>query len=221
MAPDLVRDSIFGHFVRLATHGKVFPYPEERDPSIWKQYVDLPKTSNMAHHGDAGVLAEDKQEHPSRTSSNTQYDEESPKELPAEAPTGSAPGEKDGNAITRGLSKIEVDPQKGRDVQIVGWNGENDPEVTTSRLIPHQPNAHNMTESHELVASEEILRHFRDLSVDILRLYRVSNLHRWYRGVTKEFGVSQVAATLGLTLFVAGYGTGTALLHSVCSTLYL
>lgn len=27
-------------------------------------------------------------------------------------------------------------------------------------------------------------------------------------GVMQEFGVSQVAATLGLTLFVAGYGVG-------------
>lgn len=27
-------------------------------------------------------------------------------------------------------------------------------------------------------------------------------------GVTERFGVSQVAATLGLTLFVAGYGLG-------------
>jgi DHA1 family multidrug resistance protein-like MFS transporter len=27
-------------------------------------------------------------------------------------------------------------------------------------------------------------------------------------GVTQDFGVSQVAATLGLSLFVAGYGLG-------------
>jgi DHA1 family multidrug resistance protein-like MFS transporter len=34
-------------------------------------------------------------------------------------------------------------------------------------------------------------------------------------GVTQDFGVSQVAATLGLSLFVAGYGLGTFVRHTV------
>lgn len=33
--------------------------------------------------------------------------------------------------------------------------------------------------------------------------------------VVMEFGVSQVAATLGLTLFVAGYGTGKLALYYI------
>ena len=48
---ELIRDTILGHFLRLGTRQKVLPYEEDRDPSLWKRYVDKEKSGNMAHHG--------------------------------------------------------------------------------------------------------------------------------------------------------------------------
>lgn len=34
-----VRDTAFGHTVRLFSGNRVFQYPEERDTELWKRYV--------------------------------------------------------------------------------------------------------------------------------------------------------------------------------------
>ena len=52
---ELLRDTIFSHRVRLITRRKVFQYPEEVDPSIWKKYVHAKKSANMANHGQAAA----------------------------------------------------------------------------------------------------------------------------------------------------------------------
>jgi len=48
---DLIRDTIPSHLLRLATGGKVLQYEEERDPSLWKRYVDKENSGRLAHHG--------------------------------------------------------------------------------------------------------------------------------------------------------------------------
>jgi len=47
---ELIRDSAFGHCVRLVTRGKYLQYPEERDPEIWKKYVSHEKSGYAAYH---------------------------------------------------------------------------------------------------------------------------------------------------------------------------
>jgi DHA1 family multidrug resistance protein-like MFS transporter len=44
---ELFRDTVVGHAVRIITKGKVMSYEEERDPSIWKRYVDKKKSGQM------------------------------------------------------------------------------------------------------------------------------------------------------------------------------
>jgi DHA1 family multidrug resistance protein-like MFS transporter len=62
MVADLIRDSPFGHIVRLVTRNKVFQYPEERDPELWKKYVNQEKSGYMAHHGTAEAPEEESEE---------------------------------------------------------------------------------------------------------------------------------------------------------------
>lgn len=62
MVADLIRDSPFGHIVRLVTRNKVFQYPEERDPELWKKYVHEEKSGYMAHHGTAEAPEEESQD---------------------------------------------------------------------------------------------------------------------------------------------------------------
>ncbi len=48
---DVIRDSVFGQLVRLATGGKVFQYPDEADPAIRERYINKQKSGNLALHG--------------------------------------------------------------------------------------------------------------------------------------------------------------------------
>ena len=62
MVADLIRDSPFGHIVRLVTRKKCFQYPEEKDPSLWKKYVNQEKSGYVAHHGDTSPPEEESRE---------------------------------------------------------------------------------------------------------------------------------------------------------------
>ena len=70
---ELVRDTVFGHFLRLVTGGRVLPYEEDRDPSLWKRYIDVEKSGRMAHHGHTEDEEEDEEEaDPAHSSSKEQ-----------------------------------------------------------------------------------------------------------------------------------------------------
>jgi DHA1 family multidrug resistance protein-like MFS transporter len=115
MVADLIRDSPFGHIVRLVTRNKAFQYPEERDPELWKKYVNQEKSGYMAHHGTAEAPEEESEElqnatgvrdRNSRSSSNTQVG--------------------DGHNEASG---VKVDPEKGKDKHVIDWYGPEDPQV--------------------------------------------------------------------------------------------
>ena len=109
---DLVRDTVFGHFVRLITNGRFFQYAEEKDPSLWKQYIDREQTRNMAMVGNPeGVEPDEKKDQgaSSEESSQTRTEEQ--------------------NQLHSTLTGQKVDPEKGRDATMVTWFGDSDPEV--------------------------------------------------------------------------------------------
>jgi DHA1 family multidrug resistance protein-like MFS transporter len=113
MVPDIIRDSPFGHIVRLVTRNKVFQYPEERDPSLWKKYVSQEKSGYMAHHGSA----------------------EAPEEESEELNNARGIRERDSDEATQvgddrnEASGVKIDPEKGRDKHVIDWFGEDDPQV--------------------------------------------------------------------------------------------
>ncbi|KAJ4397803.1 GTPase-activating protein [Gnomoniopsis smithogilvyi] len=84
-----------------------------------------------------------------------------------------------------------VDPEKGRDVYLVDWYGPDDPE-----------NPQNWSRPKKFFVTFEIC--FLTFSVYIGSAIFSAGI----TDVESVFGVSQVAATLGLTLFVAGYALG-------------
>lgn len=102
---DLIRDSFFGHLLRLVSNGRFLHYPEELDPSIWQRYINEKKSANMAMYGQT----------------------ESPESDSKDPPRGSdSPTPSNGNG-----DKRLVDAEKGRDVYLVDWYGPDDPEVCT------------------------------------------------------------------------------------------
>lgn len=147
---ELLRDSIFGHCLRLITRGKVFQYPEEVDPSIWKKYVHAEKSANIAKHGQTAAPV------PSSQGNLGQNRQQSACQSGHSSAT-----EVDHDALVSGEPSRHVDPEKGRDQYIVDWYGPSDPEVSSSTstvfLHGHRP-PDPSPEPAKLVPSEEVLR---------------------------------------------------------------
>jgi DHA1 family multidrug resistance protein-like MFS transporter len=108
---DLFRDTIAGKIARIVSKGKLLPHHEEKDPSIWKKYVNHEKSARVAHHGHPG---EEKQEEENQTPASPGSDDSS----------RTRQGDVERNALGH-----KIDPEKGRDVNIVHFE-ENDPEVS-------------------------------------------------------------------------------------------
>lgn len=119
---ELIRDTVFGHALRLVTGGKALPYEEERDPSLWKRFIDHEKTGRMAHHGHLEEEEEEKNE--SGPGDNDGAGNGRQGSDSAQSP--------DSNASSRRNQHTghKIDPEKGKDVNVVGWWGENDQEVS-------------------------------------------------------------------------------------------
>merc|ERR1712093_253305 len=143
---ELVRDTVFGHFLRLVTKGKVMTFEEERDSSLWKRYVDKEKSGRMAHHGHTGEEEKENEKETKDTDDSEspergiwQKDEESENRAGQNQAVLSQNGGPRNSSETRlgsldngqqrnEISCVPVDPEKGRDVSVVTWYGENDPE---------------------------------------------------------------------------------------------
>ncbi|KAF2722584.1 MFS general substrate transporter [Polychaeton citri CBS 116435] len=195
---DLVRDTTFGHLVRYVTKNKYLQYPEEADPSIWTRFIDEKKSGYLAHHG----TTEPPDDGASlqgiggvRTREDQPDAERSAEQRPISGRTSSDNSSKTRlGSDTEGInnaSGIKVDPEKGRDAHIVSWYGDKDPE-----------NPQNWSRPKRFFVTFEICLLTTSVYIGSA-IYSAGT-----EDVVAIFGVSKVAATLGLTLFVAGYGLG-------------
>ncbi|KAF2255830.1 multidrug resistance protein-like protein [Trematosphaeria pertusa] len=179
MVWDLIRDSTFGHLVRLASKGRIFSYAEERDTSLWKKFVNEEKSGYIAHHGDTSPPSDYSKEELRgvRTGDDDYAYPSAHADLPEER--------------YNEASDVRIDSEKGKDLHVIDWYGPDDPD-----------NPRNWSTTKKFFVTFEIV--FLTFSVYIgSAIYSAGII-----GVQQTFGVSQVAATLGLTLYVAGYGLG-------------
>ena len=114
---ELIRDTVFGHFVRIVSGGKILPYAEDRDPSLWRRYVHDEKTQRMAHHAHTDEQPEAECRQGPRRSSSGQT-------------STTRAGDED-QVRTNALGH-KVDPEHGKDTAVVGWYSDHDPEVKVS-----------------------------------------------------------------------------------------
>lgn len=112
----LVQDSILGQLIRFVSRGRCFQYPEEKDPSLWQQYVNRDKSGRMAYTG--RIDAEEVPE----TVSDDRADSGSMTRVPSSTWS-------DNGRRVQGMTGVTIDPEKGRDTAVVDWWGDNDPEV--------------------------------------------------------------------------------------------
>lgn len=130
---ELIRDTVFGHLVRLITKGRVLQYAEEKDPSLWKQFLDREQTKNMALFGHQGDESPDekleRESAPvSETQSNVNVNVNRPDLSEESSQTRAGDAEQQLSSTVTGQ---RIDPEKGRDITMVTWFGDNDPEVRT------------------------------------------------------------------------------------------
>ncbi|TKX19019.1 MFS transporter-like protein 165 [Elsinoe australis] len=193
MVADLIRDSFFGHVVRLASGRKVFTYPEERDPALAGRYYHYDKSTNLARYGQTTVP----EDAPKKDVEKDDFSA-SPTPRPSDAhmraehgSISSSQTEVGGAPQVSNIAGTPIDPEKGRDLTVIDWDGPNDPE-----------NPRNWSTAKKFFVTFEIC--LLTTGVYIGSAIYTPGLY----GVVAQFQVSQLVATLGLCLFVAGYGLG-------------
>ena len=128
---DLFRDTVFGHAVRFITKGRYFQFAEEKDSSLWKTYIDRNQTKNMALYGHLeDESLEEKQVREStpvnETQSRANANANGANLSEGSSQTCTGDGE---HQLSSTITGQKIDPEKGRDVTMVTWFGDGDPEV--------------------------------------------------------------------------------------------
>ncbi|OQO12309.1 hypothetical protein B0A48_02951 [Cryoendolithus antarcticus] len=194
MVPDIIRDSAFGQIVRLVSGKKAFQYADEKNPDLWKQAVDEKKSGYLAHHGTAEPPEDDKESLNGlggvRTRENGYSLEAPPRRRDLDLSDSDSQRTQVPEDVNQ-ASGVKVDPENGKDINLVSWYGPEDSD-----------NPMNWSTSKKVFVTAQICL----LTTSI---YIGSSIYSaGTESVMATFGVSQVAATLGLCLFVAGYGIG-------------
>jgi len=167
---ELIRDTIFGHLVRLITKGRVLQYAEERDPSLWKQYIDRDQTKDMALYGNSeGTTPED-------TQGKQDADVASPSSEGSSQTHMADADQQEYGQLSSTITGERVDTENGRDTAMVTWYGEDDPEVLCGSIEI----VSIVNRCHCSGLPSKSLRGLRDLTTYLLCLHWLGNLQRWY-----------------------------------------
>ena len=124
---ELIRDTVFGHLLRLLSGSKVLPFLEEKDPEYWKQYVHRGKTANVARHGHTEDDS-DSEAHPAAGLTDKEAREKrgnSNESSPARVSNSDTLAEH--SRLATNAVGMKVDPEKGKDVNVVTFV-DDDPE---------------------------------------------------------------------------------------------
>jgi DHA1 family multidrug resistance protein-like MFS transporter len=184
----VIRESPFGQLVRLVTKNKYFQYPEEKAdfklPDPWVKVMD---------GSDAEAGSEDAQTE-AQTPTQHRNSDESLSHVTAQysLPFTEARLQADEQHDIEKVKSIPITPKKTKDGAIlVDWYHTDDAE-----------NPHNWSNlKRALIATIICLYTFV--------VYTTSAIYTSSEGgIIAEFGVSEVLATLGLSLYVLGYGMG-------------
>ncbi|KAK5677565.1 GTPase-activating protein [Elasticomyces elasticus] len=186
---DLIRDTAFGHLVRLLTGKRFLKYEEEESPALFRSLYARKDTT----HDNESPTSKANKVGSSSGSSSIELEKPSldtKKSVSMEQPPLA-------NQLDRG------DLEKAKDEFLVEWK-TNDP-----------ANPLNWSTTKKFFVTFQICL----LTVSI---YTGSSIYTpAIPTVAETFGVSTVAATLGLTLFVLGYAIGPMLFSAMSEVPYI
>ena len=123
---EVLRDTVFGRLVRFVSRGKCFQYLEERDPSLWQDFVNAEKSAQIARLGHV-VYGEELRAFNAQPVSEYQIGLQ--QTWADSAPTITANSSRQmsqADEINRAqdvneLSGTAVDPEVGKNVNVVEW----------------------------------------------------------------------------------------------------
>lgn len=124
---ELFRETACGQLIRLVTRNKYLQYPEEKNPELWRKFVNKDKSSNMARYGQPD---EPQPENEDDEKKDDDDDNDSSEKGGDSADPASA---EDHRGVERQESRyndasgVKVDPEKGKDVTMIDWDGDDDP----------------------------------------------------------------------------------------------
>ncbi|KAI2680849.1 hypothetical protein CBS147355_3829 [Penicillium roqueforti] len=181
----VIREAPFGQLVRLLTNNKYFQYPEEKPdfklPDTWLQLLnsrDEGKQKNAIRHDSNRSHEHSEPLSRSSTQASMQFTE--------------ARLEADEEHEIEKVESIPIAPKRTKDGSIlVDWYYTDDSE-----------NPHNWSNLKRALITIVICL-YTFVVYTTSAIYTSST-----EGVMNEFGVSTLVATLGLSLYVLGYGTG-------------
>jgi DHA1 family multidrug resistance protein-like MFS transporter len=137
------RDTQFGHLVRFLSGNKLFRYPDENDPSLWKRSLQRDTTSASTQSGEqSNSLEKSKDPNDSINASATDFDTQ--------------------GVDLQGLSVNHV-VEDGKDIYLVDWYGPDDPEVSAPLGSMRQIFLTQTSESPELAQQLEVAGRFSNL----------------------------------------------------------
>lgn len=189
-----LRETHFGYLARFVSRKKLFAYPDEIDPSLWRKSVERDTQStptSLEGHQDGSKEKPPDDANDSRPSH----------------PLNSTPR----NMVTQGQNINHI-VEEGKDVYLVDWYGQDDPEVYTIIIHTHrhywsvktfcslawsQQNPQNWPSGFKLLVGFQVC-------IMNFAFYMASSIYvPGEPSFMEEFGVGEVVATLGLSLFTA------------------
>ncbi|KAJ6590503.1 major facilitator superfamily domain-containing protein [Mycena vulgaris] len=184
MVQDLIRDSTVGQIINYLSNGRLLPYPEQRPGYVVPKHFLLPSSEREnpdAVASDAVTLCGDSEKTKESSKTSSPPDTEIKREATA----------------TTLAADLESQPKQVDDATaipdpyLVEWDGDSDPE-----------NPRNWSFSKRAFVAFSIS--FLTFSIYIGSAIYTSSIP----GLMAEYNVSLTTATLGLTLYVLGYGIG-------------
>lgn len=216
MLSDLVRDAPLGQIIRFVTKNRYLQYPEEKAdfklPDAWLELLNnpdlpLPDTSSTTAVGDEDdddvdddASDGERKPRPQRTSTDSNRSRDEEKSCAPEQDTTASAGPSHplhdvetnhDNAMERTKS-VPIVPRRTKDNAIlVDWYYTDDPS-----------NPHNWSDRSRLLVTTIICLY-------TFVVYTTSAIYTTSQpGIMKACGVSSIDASLGLALYVLGYGIG-------------
>ncbi|CEI68860.1 Caffeine resistance protein 5 [Fusarium venenatum] len=218
---DIIRDAPLGQLIRFVTRNKYLQYPEEKPdfklPEAWDTVINNPNaiidenstTNNngpltgtaLASSASSTVAATEDPKAKGETDKETE-DVERADSVPVRLHRSRSPQETQAYTIDRLEADEEHDVEKVKSIPVVPKRTKDGHILVDWYYSDDNENPHNWTNNRRLGVAL-IICLYTFVVYTSSAIYTSST-----EGVMRTFGVSQLKATLGLSLYVLGYGTG-------------
>ncbi|KAF4998357.1 hypothetical protein FGRMN_3237 [Fusarium graminum] len=213
---DLIRDAPLGQLIRLITRNKYLQYPEEKPgfqlPEAWNTVLNNPDViidespnnrnavlTGLASSASSTVAAT---EDPKTKGENEDNEKTEIEHQPMRLHRSRSPQETEAYTIDRLEADEEHNIEKIKSIPVVPKRTKDGSVLVDWYFSDDNENPHNWTNNRRLGVAL-IICLYTFVVYTSSAIYTSST-----EGIMRQFGVSQLKATLGLSLYVLGYGIG-------------